>query len=71
MLLLKTPHSMAAGKRDTNLKSIGKLPSCYLAFLVPEGAMQSVGGEKTSVVLSTAGLHIYTIILRKTCPLVQ
>jgi hypothetical protein len=47
--LIPEDTNLAAVHREIDLKLTGKLLSCWLAFIVPEGAMQADGVEKTSV----------------------
>lgn len=46
---------LVGGQRESDLKLSGQLPPCWLVFIALEGAMQAVGGEKTSVILPSAG----------------
>lgn len=52
-LLPKKPHILVAGLRETKVELNRKLPP-WLAFRVPEGAMQAAWGEKIWVVFLSA-----------------
>lgn len=52
MTLLKTPHTLVSGYRLIKLELIWKLPSYWLAFVVPEGVMQSTKEIASVIVLN-------------------
>lgn len=49
-LLLRTPHTLAAGRGRFHFKPSGSYLPCCRDFIVPESAMQASGGEEASVV---------------------
>lgn len=56
--MVKKIKGLVGGQRESDLKLSGQLPPCWLVFIALEGAMQAVGGEKTSVILPSAGLCV-------------
>lgn len=55
----------------TNIKSSGKLPPCWLAFLVPECAMLAAGGRASMTSYSPRPYMLNTNMLRKVWPPLQ
>lgn len=55
MVTLETLQTLAARHRETDPELARRLQPSWLAFPVLEGTLQAAGGEKTSVVLPSAG----------------
>lgn len=51
--LLKTPHTLFTRSGEIQLVLAWKLLHCWIAFQVPEDAVQPSGGEKTEWFLPT------------------
>jgi hypothetical protein len=49
-LLLKTSYILVAGYGKIKLELSWKLPPYWLAFIVPEGVMQTAGKYKSSTI---------------------
>jgi hypothetical protein len=49
--VLKTPNSLATGHEEIQLVLNRRLPPCYLAFILLEGAIR-VPGDKSGIILS-------------------
>ena len=48
-LLLKTPHTLIAGYRETKLEMSRKLPPYWLTFVLPDGVMEVIREKKSRV----------------------
>lgn len=57
-LVYMVKKGLVGGQRESDLKLSEQLPPCWLVFIALEDAMQAVGGEKTSVILPSAGPYL-------------